>query len=136
MFVCMVVCGMYDCLFVCMYVCIFVCFVFFVCLFACFFVGFLKHFSLWRRQKMTPSQVQYLTQWFRTRNASPAAFVSHLQMISREPFLTSPLGAYFSPRCELCPLGGMFTPLFTPGGVHSLLFGRIEGLTVNFTTRG
>jgi hypothetical protein len=53
-------------------------------------------------------------------------------MISREPFLTSPL----APRCELCPLGGMFTPLFTPRGEHSLLFGRIDGLSVNFTTRG
>jgi hypothetical protein len=32
------------------------------------------------------------------------------------PFLTSPL----APRGEICPLGGKFTPLFTPRGEHSL----------------
>jgi hypothetical protein len=48
---------------------------------------------------------------------------------TRGPFLTSPL----APRGEICPLGGMFTPLFTPRGEHSLLFRRMEGQTENFT---
>jgi hypothetical protein len=40
------------------------------------------------------------------------------------------------PKDELCPLGGMFTTLFTPRGEHSLLFRRMEGRTDNFTPRG
>jgi hypothetical protein len=40
------------------------------------------------------------------------------------------------PRGEICPLGGMFTPLFTPRGEHSLLFRRMEGRTENFTPSG
>jgi hypothetical protein len=51
---------------------------------------------------------------------------------SRGPFLTSPL----APRREICPLGEMFTPSFTPRGEHSLLFRRMEGRTENFTPRG
>jgi hypothetical protein len=39
------------------------------------------------------------------------------------------------PRGELCPLGGMFTPPFTPRGEHYLLFRRMEGQTENFTPR-
>jgi hypothetical protein len=50
----------------------------------------------------------------------------------RGPFLTSPL----APRGEICPLGVKFTPSFTPRGVHSLLFRRMEGWTENFTPRG
>jgi hypothetical protein len=34
----------------------------------------------------------------------------------RGSFLTSPLGMNLAPRSKICPLGGMFTPLFTPGG--------------------
>jgi hypothetical protein len=48
------------------------------------------------------------------------------------PFLTSTL----TPRGEICPLGDMFTPLFTLWGLHSLLFRRMEGQTENFTPRG
>jgi hypothetical protein len=46
------------------------------------------------------------------------------------------------PRGEVCPLGGMFTPSFTPRVEHSLLFRRIEGKQRisppgdNFTPRG
>jgi hypothetical protein len=36
----------------------------------------------------------------------------------------------------MCPLGGMFTPSFTPMGEHSLLFRKMEGQTENFTPRG
>jgi hypothetical protein len=50
----------------------------------------------------------------------------------RGPFLTSPL----APRGEICPIGGMFTHLFTPEGEQSLLFRRMEGRTDNFTPRG
>jgi hypothetical protein len=49
-------------------------------------------------------------------------------MYYRGPFLTSPL----APR----PLGGMFTPSFSPRGEHSLLFKRMEGRPENFTPRG
>jgi hypothetical protein len=38
-----------------------------------------------------------------------------------------------SSRGEICPLGGMFTPSFTPRGEHSLLFRRMGGQTENFT---
>jgi hypothetical protein len=53
-----------------------------------------------------------------------------------------PLGFTLTPRGELCPLGGMFTPLFTPRGEHDLLFSRMEGQTENlppgdnFTSKG
>jgi hypothetical protein len=40
----------------------------------------------------------------------------------KRPFLTSPLAS----RGEICPLGEMFTPSFTPRDEHSLLFGRME----------
>jgi hypothetical protein len=33
---------------------------------------------------------------------------------------------------EICPLGGMFTPSFTPRGEHSLLFRRMEDRSENF----
>jgi hypothetical protein len=39
-------------------------------------------------------------------------------------------------RGEICSLGEMFTPSFTPRGEHSLLFRRMEGQTENFTPRG
>jgi hypothetical protein len=42
----------------------------------------------------------------------------------------------YGPRGEICPLGGMFTPLFTLRGESSLLFRRIEGRTENLTPRG
>jgi hypothetical protein len=29
-------------------------------------------------------------------------------------------------KSEICPLGGMFTPSFTPRGEHSLLLKRME----------
>jgi hypothetical protein len=47
----------------------------------------------------------------------------------RRIFLTSPLGprVNLSPRSEICPLGGMFNPSFTPRGDHSLLFRRRGG---------
>jgi hypothetical protein len=48
------------------------------------------------------------------------------------PVLTSPL----APRGEICPLGRMFIPLFTPRGEYSLLFRRMEGRTENFTPWG
>jgi hypothetical protein len=35
----------------------------------------------------------------------------------------------FAPRGVICPLGGLFTPSFTPRGEHSLLFKRMEGRT-------
>jgi hypothetical protein len=41
---------------------------------------------------------------------------------NRGPLLTSTLAT----RGEICPLGGMFTTLFTPRGDHSLLFRRME----------
>jgi hypothetical protein len=49
---------------------------------------------------------------------------------------TSPLGVNLAPRGEICPLEGMFTPLFTPRGEHSLLFRRMEGRRENFTPKG
>jgi hypothetical protein len=52
-------------------------------------------------------------------------------LATRGPFLTSPL----APRGEICPLGGMFTPSFTPRDECSLLFRRMEGTTENFTPR-
>jgi hypothetical protein len=45
------------------------------------------------------------------------------------PLLTSPL----APRGEMCSLGGMFTPSFTPRGEHSLQLRRMEGRTGNST---
>jgi hypothetical protein len=42
---------------------------------------------------------------------------------------TSPLGVNLALRGEICPLGGMFTPSFTPRGKHYLLFRRMEGQT-------
>jgi hypothetical protein len=42
-----------------------------------------------------------------------------------------PLGLNLAPREELCPLGEMFTPSFTPRGEHFLLFRRMEGRTEN-----
>jgi hypothetical protein len=42
-------------------------------------------------------------------------------IVGRGQFLTT----WFSPRGELCPLGGVFTPR----GEHSLLFRRMEGRT-------
>jgi hypothetical protein len=50
--------------------------------------------------------------------------------------ITSTLGVNLAPRGEICPLGGMFTPSFTPRGEHSVLFRRMEGQTENFTPRG
>jgi hypothetical protein len=47
-----------------------------------------------------------------------------------------PLGVNLAPRGEICPLGEMFTPLFTPRGEHSLQFRRMEGRTENFTPGG
>jgi hypothetical protein len=41
-----------------------------------------------------------------------------------------------APRGEICHLGGMFTPSFTPRGEQSLLFRRMEGQTDNFTPKG
>jgi hypothetical protein len=49
---------------------------------------------------------------------------------------TSPLGVNFAPMGEIFPLGGVFTPLFTPGNEHSLLYRRMEGQTGGFTPRG
>jgi hypothetical protein len=40
-----------------------------------------------------------------------------------------PLGANLAPRCELCYLGVLFTPSFTPRGEHSLMFRRTKGQT-------
>jgi hypothetical protein len=40
------------------------------------------------------------------------------------------------PRGELCPLGEIFTPSFTPRDEHSLLFRRMDGWRENFTPRG
>jgi hypothetical protein len=39
-------------------------------------------------------------------------------LICRGPCLTSlwPPGVNLAPRVEICPLGGMFTPLFAPRG--------------------
>jgi hypothetical protein len=48
---------------------------------------------------------------------------------------TSPL-MNLTPRGEICPLGGMFTPSFTPRGEHTILFIRMEVRTENFTPRG
>jgi hypothetical protein len=49
----------------------------------------------------------------------------------------TPRGELGPPREEICPLGGMFTPSFTPRGEHSLLFRRMEEQTEdNFTSRG
>jgi hypothetical protein len=50
--------------------------------------------------------------------------------------ITSPLGMNLAPRGKICPLGGMFTSLFTPRGEHSRMFRRMEGRTENFTPRG
>jgi hypothetical protein len=47
------------------------------------------------------------------------------------PFLTTPLAT----RGEICSLGRMITPSFTPRGEHSRLFRRMEGQTENFTPR-
>jgi hypothetical protein len=52
-----------------------------------------------------------------------------MSLLHRGPFLTSLPG----PRGKISPLGGMFTPSFTPRGVHSLQFRRMEGRTENFT---
>jgi hypothetical protein len=41
-----------------------------------------------------------------------------------------------TPRGEVCPPGGMFTPSFIPRGEHFLLFRRMEGQTEHFTPRG
>jgi hypothetical protein len=38
-----------------------------------------------------------------------------------------PPGVNLSPRGEICPLGGMFTPSFTLRCEYSLLFTRMEG---------
>jgi hypothetical protein len=38
-------------------------------------------------------------------------------------------GAKFAPRGEICPLGGIVTPLFTPRGEHSLLSGQASSGT-------
>jgi hypothetical protein len=38
-------------------------------------------------------------------------------------------GVKFAPRGELCPLGVMFTPSFTPSGEPTLLLRRMKGLT-------
>jgi hypothetical protein len=46
---------------------------------------------------------------------------SHVRF--RGQFQTSPV----APRGELCPLGEMFTPSFTPRGEHSVAFRRMEG---------
>jgi hypothetical protein len=49
--------------------------------------------------------------------------------------ITSPLGVNLAPRGEIFPLGGMFTPSFTPRGEHSLLFRRMEGQTESHPQR-
>jgi hypothetical protein len=52
--------------------------------------------------------------------------------------LVCPPGVKFAPtgelgpRGELCSLGRMLTPSFTPRGKHSIVFGRMEGQTENF----
>jgi hypothetical protein len=55
------------------------------------------------------------------------------------PFLTSPLGMNLAPRGEICPLGDMFTPSFTPCQGWTLLR-RMEGWISppwdNFTPEG
>jgi hypothetical protein len=45
------------------------------------------------------------------------------------------LGVNLAPRGVISPLGGMFTPLLTRRGEHTLLFRRMEGRTENFTPR-
>jgi hypothetical protein len=45
-------------------------------------------------------------------------------------------GVNLALRGEICPLGEMFTPSFTPRGEHSLLFRRMEGWTYNFAPKG
>jgi hypothetical protein len=68
---------------------------------------------------------QKLTRW------EEGAF--HLKKrMSRGTFSTSPL----APRGEVCPLGEMFTPSFTPRREHYLLFLRMEGWIENFIPRG
>jgi hypothetical protein len=47
-----------------------------------------------------------------------------------------PPGVKFAPRGELCPIGEMFTPLFTPRGESTLLFRRIEGRSKELHTWG
>jgi hypothetical protein len=42
---------------------------------------------------------------------------------------TLPPGVNFAPWGELCPLGGLFTPSFTPRGAHSLMVRRTKGRT-------
>jgi hypothetical protein len=54
------------------------------------------------------------------------------------PFLTLPLApeVNLATGGEICPLGGMFTRLFTTRGECSLLFRKVERRTKNFTPRG
>jgi hypothetical protein len=49
--------------------------------------------------------------------------------VTRGPFLTSPFapGVYLAPGGEVCLLGGVLSPSFTPRGEHSILFRRMEG---------
>jgi hypothetical protein len=44
---------------------------------------------------------------------------------------TSPLVVNLAPKGEICPLGVMIIPSFTPRGEHSRLFRRMEGQTEN-----
>jgi hypothetical protein len=65
--------------------------------------------------------------------AKIADFLDYIFMYPETSFLTMML--WFALRDEVCPLGRMFTSLFTQG-VNTLLFRRMEGRTENFTPRG
>jgi hypothetical protein len=59
-------------------------------------------------------------------------FEQNKNRIRIQSYLTAILN--FTAGSQGCiPLGGMFTPSFTPWGEHSLMFRRMEGRTENFT---
>jgi hypothetical protein len=73
---------------------------------------------------------------FREASDLPSNLTAILNFTPGPQGETSSLGVNLAHRGEICPLGVMFTPSFTPMGKQFVLFRRMEGRTKNFTPRG
>jgi hypothetical protein len=91
--------------------------------------------AAWRRGTLSSadSSCNSINTWERVRDKWSRAI---LNFTPGPQGWTSLQGVNLAPRGEICHLGGMFTPSFTPRGDHSQLFRRTVGQTENFTPRG
>jgi hypothetical protein len=96
--------------------------------------------TFWRSVIWMPTEERstspkgYAEQWMQRSNPDPSGHSCQrrqqraiLNFTPGPQGWTSPPGVNLATRGELCPLGEMFTPSFTPRDEHSPLFRRTEG---------